>query len=167
MSMLLEGAAIQRKIGLLPVSTFEDGETVLAAGSTTGSLLILKEGKVEVVRDGIRIDEVSEPGAVFGELAVLLGQPHSADVRSVGRASFHAADAATFLRTDPVGALYVATVMARRLDRTNQILVEARQQLEAGQPRRRIIAKLQQLATSLNTGTGDPDLAAYTYPHYY
>ena len=167
MSMLLEGAAIQRKIELLPVSTFEDGATVLAAGSTTGSLLVLKEGKVEIVRGGIQIDEVAEPGAVFGELAVLLGQPHSADVRSIGRSSFHVADAATFLRTDPVGALYVATVMARRLDRTNQILVEARTQLEAGQPRRRVAALLQKLATSVNTGTGDPELAAYTFPNYY
>lgn len=167
MPIMLDRTAIQAKIATLPLRTFENGETVLEAGSTTGSLLILKEGKVEVTRDGVRIDEVADPGAVFGELAVLLDQPHSADVRSLGPSSFYAADAATFLRVDPVGALYVATIMAKRLDRTNQILVEVRRQVEAGQPRKRISALLSKLATSLHTGNDDPDLAAYIYPHYY
>lgn len=167
MAALFEASKIRDKIAALPVRKFQDGETILANGSITGSLLILKEGAVEVVRDGVRIDEVSDPGAVFGELAMLLDQPHSADVRSIGESAFHVADAGTFLRVDPLCAVYVATVMARRLDRTNRILVEARQQLEAGVPRRRISALLGKLATSMRYGGDDPDLAAYTYPHYF
>jgi hypothetical protein len=37
---------------------------------------------VEVIKDGERIAEVSAPGSVFGEQAVLLDQPHTADVRT-------------------------------------------------------------------------------------
>lgn len=167
MSALLESARVREKIATLPVRKFGAGETILAAGSTTGTLFILAEGALEVVREGVKIDEVSEPGAVFGELAMLLDQPHSADVRSIGDSTLHVADAGTFLRVDPLCALYVATVMARRLDRTNRILIDARQQVEAGVPRRRISALLGKLATSMSYGGDDPDLAAYTYPHYF
>jgi CRP-like cAMP-binding protein len=45
----------------------------------TGGLLFLKSGAVEVIKDGVQIASVSAPGAVFGELAVLLDQPHTAE----------------------------------------------------------------------------------------
>ena len=96
------------------------GDTVLAAASTTGRLLILKEGAVEVVKDGVEIAKVAEPGAVFGELSVLLGQPHTADVRALEPSQFHVADAGALLRVEPFALLYVATVLARRLDGANQ-----------------------------------------------
>jgi CRP-like cAMP-binding protein len=59
---------------------------------------------------------VAEPGAVFGELSVLLDQPHTADVRALEASQFHVADAAAMLRVDPIALLYVATVLAQRLD---------------------------------------------------
>src|SRR5262249_47766835 len=103
--------------------------------STTGRLLILKEGAVEVVRDGVQIARVTEPGAVFGELSVLLNQPHSADLRALETSQFHVADAATLLRIDPIGLLYVATVLAQRLDGANQALIELKRQVQTGEPR--------------------------------
>ena len=74
---------------------------MLAAASTTGRLLILKEGAVEVVKDGVEIAKVTEPGAVFGELSVLLDQPHTADVRALKASQFHVADAGSLLRVEP------------------------------------------------------------------
>jgi len=62
----------QRKLSGFPLETYQAGESVLIAGSTTGRLLILKAGAVEVVREGVQIAKVTEPGAVFGELSVLL-----------------------------------------------------------------------------------------------
>jgi CRP/FNR family transcriptional regulator, cyclic AMP receptor protein len=53
---------------------------------------------------------------VFGELSVLLDQPHTADVRALEVSQFHVADAATILRVDPIALLYVATVLAQRLE---------------------------------------------------
>jgi CRP-like cAMP-binding protein len=93
----------------LPLETYQAGETVLGAYSTTGRLLILKEGTVVVVKDGVEIAKVTEPGAVFGELSVLLDQPHSADVRAVERSEFHVADANALLTQDPIAILYVAS----------------------------------------------------------
>ena len=82
----------------------------------------------------IEIAKVAEPGAVFGELSALLDQPHTADVRTLETSEFHVADAAALLGQDPIALLYVAAVMARRLDGTNQALIELKSQLQAGQP---------------------------------
>jgi len=95
-------AVFQRKLATLPLVTYQAGETVLSAASTTGRLLILKEGAVAVVKEGVEIARVTEPGAVFGELSVLLDQPHTADVRALEASQFHVADAATILRVDPI-----------------------------------------------------------------
>ena len=43
---------------------------------------------------------MTEPGAVFGELSVLLDQPHTADVRARKASQFHVADAATLVCTE-------------------------------------------------------------------
>jgi hypothetical protein len=40
-------------------------------------------GAVEVVREGVQIAKVTEPGVVFGEFSVLLDQPHTADLRAL------------------------------------------------------------------------------------
>ena len=92
-------AVFQRKLATLPLVTYRAGETVLSAASKTGRLLILKEGAVAVVKEGVEIARVAEPGAVFGELSVLLDQPHTADLRALEASWFHVADAATLLST--------------------------------------------------------------------
>ena len=67
-------AVFQRRFATLPLATYQAGETVLSAASTTGRLLILKEGAVAVIKEGVEIAKMTEPGAVFGgELSVLLG----------------------------------------------------------------------------------------------
>jgi CRP-like cAMP-binding protein len=72
-----DSAVFQERLATLPVKTYEAGETVFAAGSRTGRLLILRKGSVVIVKDGVEIAKVAEPGAVFGELSVLLDKPHT------------------------------------------------------------------------------------------
>ena len=126
---------LQQKLNGFPVVTYQAGESVLTAGLRTGRLLILKEGAVEVLKEGVQVAAVTEPGAVFGELSVLLDQPHTADVRALEVSQFHVADGATLLRIDPIGLLYVATVLARRLASANQSLIELKRQVQTGEPR--------------------------------
>lgn len=130
MPPILDVSLVLQKLSSLPIEVHQPGSMVLAAGATTGKLLVLKEGAVEVKRGGIRIAEVSERGAVFGELAILLGQPHTADVVTLQPSTFYVADGSTFLRVSPTAALYVAMVLAQRLDAVNRHLVEARSRLE-------------------------------------
>jgi CRP-like cAMP-binding protein len=156
-------AVFHRKLGGFPIATYQAGETVIAAASTTGRLLILRTGAVAVLRDGVEIATVREPGAVFGELSVLLDQPHSADVLALEVSQFYVADAATLLRVDPIALLYVATVLARRLDDANQALIELRRQLEAGRPRSVVEKTAEEIEGLLGASGTNMTYARYPY----
>ena len=148
MPLVPDAVTFEQKLADLPVTQYSAGEDVLTAGSRTGRLLVLKSGAVEVVKDGVQIAKVSTPGAVFGEMSVLLDQPHSADVRALEQSEFHIADAPTLLANDATVILYVAAILARRLDSANQALIEVRRQLQAGDPRSvidRAVEKVEQL----------------------
>src|SRR5918995_5924806 len=126
MPLVPDGATLQQRLTMLPVSTYEPGETVIAAGETTGKLLLLRQGVVEVVREGTQIARISEAGTVFGELAVLLGKPHTADVRALERSEFKVADAETLLSENPTAVLYLAKLLAGRLDNANTALLDVK-----------------------------------------
>ena len=122
--LIPDTTALQESLAYLPMATYQPGETVLAAGSKTGRLLFLKDGTVAVVRHGIRIAKETEPGTVFGEMSALLDKPHTANVLALTTARFHVADANTLLAQDSIALFHVATVLARRLDNTNQALID-------------------------------------------
>lgn len=134
MALIYDTDVWQRRFAALPLASYEAGETVFSEGSRTGKLLILKSGAVSIVKGGTEIARVEEPGVVFGELSALLDQPHTADVLTLVASQFHVADAAALLGQDPAALLYVAMVLARRLDDANQVFVELKNQLEAGEP---------------------------------
>ena len=144
MSLIPDTATFQKRLGGLPLATYKIGETVLAAGSKTGRLLILKRGTVAIIKGGIAIAKVTEPGAVFGELSALLDQPHTADVHATETSQFHVADVA-LLGQDPLVLLYVAGLLARRLDGANLAIIELKNQLQADQPRSRIVESIEKI----------------------
>jgi CRP-like cAMP-binding protein len=150
-----DNAALQRAVAALPVWAYEAGETVLAERTRTGRLLILKQGAVCVVAGGVEIARVAEPGAVFGELSALLDQPHGAAVRTLEACEFYAADAAVLLTQQPAVLLYVATLLARRLDLANRGLVELKGELAAGASPgvvRSALGKVEGLLSSIGAG---------------
>ena len=121
-------------------------------------------GSVEVVKEGVQIAKISAPGSVFGELAVLLDQTHTADVRTLEPSDFHVADAETLLTYDPAIALYVAALLARRLDSANQALIDVKRQLRAGEPLS-VIGKTVEKVEQLLSASGDASLAYAGYPY--
>src|SRR5918995_6843170 len=155
MPLVPDGATLQQRLTMLPVSTYEPGETVIAAGAITGKLLLLRQGVVEVVREGTQIARISEPGSVFGELAILLGKPHTADVRALERSEFNVADAATLLASNPAVTLYIAAILAGRLDAANGALIEVKRQLETGKPRVAIARTVDKIAELLSSEGGN------------
>jgi CRP/FNR family cyclic AMP-dependent transcriptional regulator len=133
-------AAFQSSLASFAVVTYQPGETVIADGSKTGRLLILKKGSVTIEKEGTKIAKVVEPGAVFGELSVLLDQPHAADVRTLESSQFYVASAATLFEQNPMAVLYVATVLAHRLNGANRALIQLKSQLKTGEPHN-VVAK--------------------------
>ena len=155
MPLTLDAETWQQRLAALPLATFGEGETVFAEGTRTGQLLILRSGLVSIVKGQTEIATVSEPGVVFGEISALLDRPHTADVRALETSQFHVADAAALLGQDPIALLYVATVLAQRLDAANQAFIELRNQLYAGQPAGLIdktMAKIEGLLGAIGDG---------------
>ena len=101
----------------------------------------------------MQIASVNAPGSVFGEQAVLLDQPHTADVRTLEQSEFYVAAAPAILAGDPTVALYVAAILARRLDAANRWLVAVKRQLEIGEPIGKAVEKVEEL---LSYGGRDP-----------
>jgi CRP/FNR family transcriptional regulator, cyclic AMP receptor protein len=168
MAFIPDLAVFKKSFDSLPISTFEPGEPVLAAGSTTGQLFILRKGVVEVVRDGLQIATVSEPGAVFGELSLILDKPHTAEVRALERSEFHVAKASSLLTDDVAALLYVSAILARRLDTANEVLVEIKRELEfAKQPAiTKALKKLEKLLSPAGANTSDFNYLAYYPPMF-
>lgn len=114
-----------------PVRAFAAGESVLVQGERTGLLYVLRQGAVEVIKDDVTVATVSEPGAIFGDLSVLLNVPHTASVRATGAAEFHVVDAPhAFLTENPTACVHLCELLARRLDAVNKYLVDVRHQFD-------------------------------------
>ena len=155
-SLIPDFATLERRLAGLPVVQHRAHEVILAAGSQTGGLLFLRTGTVEVVKDGVQIASVNAPGSVFGEQAVLLNQPHTADVKTLEQSEFYVADAAAILASDPTVALYVAAILARRLDAANRWLVAVKRQVQTGEPPSVIGKAVEKVEELLSYGGRDP-----------
>jgi CRP-like cAMP-binding protein len=162
MSLIPDKATIQSSLATLPVVTFQAGETVIADGSRTGRLLILRKGTVAIVKGDTEIAKVAEPGAMFGELSVLLDQPHTADVRALETSQFHVANATTLLTQNPIAVLYVATMLARRLDGANHALLQLRHQLLTGESQSEVAKTVSKMEGLL---VASASLVYAGYPH--
>ena len=90
---LIHNTTVLQHIATLPLAIYQPGETVVAAGTKTGRLLILGKGAVTIEKAGTVIAKVTEPGAIFGEISALLNQPHTADVRTLELSEFRVAGA--------------------------------------------------------------------------
>ena len=105
------------------------GDLVVHEGGRTGHLYILIEGWLEVVKGDTVVASITEPGAVLGEMSVLLDMPHTATVRAAtDSAIYEIDDAATFLRTQPAVAILIARMLAQRLNVANTYLADIKRQ---------------------------------------
>jgi CRP-like cAMP-binding protein len=161
--LIPDKAAFQKALASLAVVTYQPGETVIADGSKTGRLLILKRGSVTIEKDGTEIAKVTEPGSVFGELSVLLDQPHMADVRALESSQFHVANAATLLEQNPMAVLYVATLLARRLDGANHALIELKSQITMGESHKVVAKTVSKMEELLAVSYASLVYAGYPY----
>jgi CRP-like cAMP-binding protein len=115
----------------LPSVSCAAGAVLLSEGIPSAGLYFLESGEVEVLKGGELIAEVYEPGAVFGDMAYLLGSEPTATVRALTACVFrHVPDPCEYFRQNPDSALHMATILARRLDSLNRYLVDIKQQFK-------------------------------------
>jgi CRP/FNR family transcriptional regulator, cyclic AMP receptor protein len=105
------------------------GTEVLHEGGRTGHLYVLIEGRLEVTKADAVVAVITEPGAVLGEMSVLLDTPHTATVRAAQDATIYEIDdAASFLRKQPAVAILIARMLAQRLNAANTYLADLKHQ---------------------------------------
>ncbi len=122
MLQLIEGHQVQH---------FAPGDIVIAQGAASGRLLVLIHGEVEILRDDVRVARAATPGAVFGEMSVLLECPYTATVRALKPSSFAVIEnPREFLGSSPDASFQVARLLANRLDALNKYLVDVKRQYE-------------------------------------
>jgi CRP-like cAMP-binding protein len=115
----------------LPVREFGPGEVVLEERKRSGVLYVLVAGRVEILKGDTRVGTLGHAGAIFGDIAILLDQPHSATVRCLERSSFHLVEnPRAFLMAHPGVSLALARGLAERLDSLTQYLVDVKAQYE-------------------------------------
>jgi CRP/FNR family transcriptional regulator, cyclic AMP receptor protein len=112
-----------------PVRHYDAGATILSAGGNSGVLLVLIDGALEVRKNGVLVDQVSQPGSVMGEIAALLNAGHSADVIAARPSSLYVIEQPrTFLREHPDFHLHVSELLAKRLSNLVQYLADVKEQ---------------------------------------
>ena len=114
-----------------PLLKLAAGSVLLPEGETSGHLYVLKSGSIEVLRGETQVAVVEEPGAVFGEMSVLLNRPHTATVRALTPVEVYAFDdAGSFLRSNPEIAFHVGRLLAGRLNAATTYLADLKRQFE-------------------------------------
>ncbi|MGB8607240.1 Crp/Fnr family transcriptional regulator [Bradyrhizobium sp.] len=105
------------------------GTLVIHEGGRTGHMYVLIEGRLEVVKGDTVVASIAEPGAVVGEMSVLLEQPHTATVRAASDSTIYEfGDAASFLQEQPAVALLIARLLAQRLNVATTYLADIKRQ---------------------------------------
>ncbi len=128
MQAMADGAAVD----WLRFDFYPAGAELITQGTEAGgSLIVLKEGEVEVRRDGRFIASVKQPGAIFGEMSVLLDRPHSATVRAVTDVQLYVIEnALEVLEAHPAWLLQIARLLAQRVNTTTAQLIALKQQAD-------------------------------------
>jgi CRP/FNR family cyclic AMP-dependent transcriptional regulator len=97
----------------LPTRTLPAGETLIDEGAPAGRMFILVSGSVVVEHDGVAFARIDTPGAVFGEMSVVLERPATATVRAADELLVRVVeDPVQFLTNQPGAALVVLRTTA-------------------------------------------------------
>ncbi len=106
----------------VPLRRIRAGERLFAQGETGDTMLLVLEGKIDVVVDGEKVSTVGLHGIV-GEMALIDDAPRSATAIAASAGEVAVIDQATFkdlVREDPSFALYVMGILARRIRASNK-----------------------------------------------
>lgn len=113
----------------LPLRTLSEGEVLLTQGDDPSVMYVLVSGTLAIERDGDAFARISHPGAIFGEMSVVLGRPVTATVRAATDVVVHRVDdPEAFLAERPGVALAVLRMTASRLDGMTRYLVDVKSQ---------------------------------------
>lgn len=115
----------------LPDTDFAADDVLIHEGGRHGAIFVLVEGTIAVLKGSVRVARIRTPGALFGEMAILLDVPASATVVAETPVTAKVvADGAAFLASSPVVALHTARILAQRLHDSTTYLADMKTQFQ-------------------------------------
>ncbi len=115
----------------LPEQAFQQGDILMTEGGSDKLIYVLIEGGVDIYKRDILVSSQFEPGAIYGELAVLLDVPHTATVKAATNSRAYVVEEANeFLRSHPDMSFQLASLLARKLNSITSYLADLKHQFE-------------------------------------
>ena len=113
----------------LPEMRVAEGDRLIEEAVRMDRLYVLKSGAFEVVRNGVRIVLIDEPGAFLGEISAVLGSAPTASVVAIRDSTVHVLDdASASVQRRPDLIYVIAQLLARRLSAVTAYLVDIKRQ---------------------------------------
>lgn len=112
------------------LKTYQKGDALFVEGDESQDLYFLVSGHLEVLKGDKKIAEITEPGALFGELSFLLGAKRTATIQAENEVRvlrIPRNEVSTFLKDFPAVAEKITQIIARRLDESSQAIYGLRQ----------------------------------------
>jgi CRP-like cAMP-binding protein len=101
----------------LPEITVDSDQTVVHEGDSSGEIWVLVSGSLQVLKGDVAVNVIDRPGAMVGDVSVLLGTDHVTTVVATEPSRLrYAAEGSSLLFGDPEVTRLVAVGLARRLN---------------------------------------------------
>jgi CRP-like cAMP-binding protein len=112
----------------LPEVEIDSGHEILREGERSGAIWILVSGELRVRRGTTVVEWIDQPGAVLGEMAVLLGVAATASVEASEPSRLRYAENGEEFLADPTVTHLVAVGLAERLNLVTTYLADLQDQ---------------------------------------
>jgi CRP/FNR family transcriptional regulator, cyclic AMP receptor protein len=112
----------------LPEVELEPGQAVVHEGGVGGAIWVLVSGALQVRKGDVPVNTITQPGAMVGEISVLLGTDHGATVEATTPSRLRLAADGHDLLGDPAVTKLVAVGLAERLKFVTSYLADLKQQ---------------------------------------
>ena len=113
----------------LPEIAFAPGDVIVHEGFSAGPIWVLVSGALQVRKGNVLVNTVTRPGALVGEISLLLNSVFSATVEAAEPSVMrYAADGRAFLSSDPAVTTLVAVGLAERLNFVTTYLADLKHQ---------------------------------------
>lgn len=107
------------------VTAYNPGHTLMVEGDNSQDLFILMSGELDIFKGNKKIYDLTEKGAIFGEMSFLLGAKRTATVKAkndVRTIRIPGEEITAFLREFPEVAEEIAKLLAKRLGEASQVI---------------------------------------------
>lgn len=122
-------SSILTACGSLPEVTFAPGQALISEGLPVSRLLILVSGQVSIRKGDNEVAQISNEGAIFGEMSALLGIPASASVIAMGEVrALCSENGKALIEENHQLAIHTARTLAQRLYQATAYLGDCKTQ---------------------------------------